>query len=79
MPIQNADAAIAENVRGAATEAKINLEELGAEAGIADRTWWRRMTGRSPWLVSEVIAVAEVLDCDVAPLLEAQKASTRAA
>lgn len=79
MSAQITDATIADNVRGAAAAAEMDLVDLGAQSGIADRTWWRRLTGRSPWQVSEIVSVADTLGIDAASLLNAQEAHSHAA
>ncbi|WP_280192996.1 helix-turn-helix domain-containing protein [Nocardia farcinica] len=64
------DLATAEAVRSAIREADLTESTVAIQAGIKPSTWYRRMHGRRPFRVSEVIKIARVIGVKAGDLLD---------
>jgi hypothetical protein len=60
---------IAERVREAMETADRSEVTLALDTGIARSTLRRRLAGTTPWLTSELVAIASVLDVGLLDLL----------
>lgn len=63
------NAEIAQRVRSAARAAGVSDNALAQTAGIAERTFRRRLTGNSRWETDELDALATALGVDLALLM----------
>jgi hypothetical protein len=70
----------AQNIRALVDELPddITLDVIGLKAGFSQRTFARRMTGRSDWSLNELDAVAGALGVGMDRLVAREMASSRA-
>ena len=73
MATQTLNGEIAKNVRETAKKNKIPLDDVALGAGIASRTFTRRMTGQSARVSDELAAVAHVLGVKASDLLASSR------
>lgn len=66
---------IAATVSAALREAGISQRDAAARTGIAINTLSRRLTGNSPFLVTELALIAELLGTTVPELISAKAAA----
>lgn len=69
---------IAANVNRALTEAGISQRSAAASTGIPLSTLSRRMTGSSPFLVTELAAIAELVGTSIVNLADLTDSSAAA-
>jgi len=62
----------AANVRAMADDNDVTLDDLGLQAGMAVRTFARRMTGQSDWTLNELDRVSQILGADIGDLVSEQ-------
>ncbi|HEY0216633.1 MAG TPA: helix-turn-helix transcriptional regulator [Cellulomonas sp.] len=73
-------ASLAEVVAGQIKSAGLSQRDVSSRAGVPLVTLSRRLTGRSPFNIAELVAVASVLGVSVVDLaLKAERAATSAA
>jgi transcriptional regulator with XRE-family HTH domain len=70
---------LADAVASAMAAACVSQREVAGRAGIPLTTLNRRLTGRSPFLVTELASIASVLGVSVVDIVKAAYASGRAA
>lgn len=62
---------IRDNVEAYALDHQTTKEALAEGAGIARSTFYMKLAGRSPWMLGEVIALADFMGCTVLDLVTA--------
>lgn len=60
---------IANRIRGAADAANVPLTDVALGAGMAERSFFRYLTGNTDWKVVQVAKIADALDVDLIDLL----------
>jgi len=66
---------IAATVSAALRDAGISQRDAAARTGIAINTLSRRLTGNSPFLVTELALIAELLDTTIEHLIAPERAA----
>lgn len=61
--------AIRENVEAYTHDAQVTKDTLARNIGIGRSSFYNKLAGRSPWMLGEVIALADVMGCSVQELI----------